>query len=255
MGENGDRMINFFSERNHYYPISQTEPQDVFIAGYPKSGNTWMQHITAALIFGIDPVHMPDKLAQELVPDEHVKFYYKRFAPFACFKTHGLPRPEMKRVIHLVRDGRDAMASYHAMKRALKSEVTLEEMIKEGKKLFPGKWAEHTRQWLANPYGAEIMILKYEDLLFHPMEQMNRICSFLNIERTDEEKERVIFGTSFDQMKSKELSSGWDNSRWKDYKDFVRKGKTGTYKKEIPEELLGYFEKESAEQLRYFGYI
>ena len=95
-----------------WQPIMATDPADVFIVAYPKSGITWLQNMVAATLYGLDPQRAPDSLVQELVPDVHYKQLYKRFRTPMVFKTHHLPRPEYRRVVYLLRDGRDVMVSY-----------------------------------------------------------------------------------------------------------------------------------------------
>lgn len=253
--ESDQKKFEKYLESQHFYPISHTLPEDVFIAGYPKSGNTWMQHLLASLLFGVEPQYLPDRLAQELVPDMHVKKYYKRFLPFSCFKTHAFPRPEYRKVIHLVRDGRDAMASYYAMNKALGKSSSLEEMIVDGKNLFPGKWHVHTRQWLDNPYDAEIIEVKYEDLLNEPQQELEKICAFLGLERSEDLIARCISGNSFKSMQKREKSYGMDNKKWNKDEKFVRKGKSGSYKTEVPDHLVQHFTDESSEELKHFGYL
>src|ERR1017187_5491754 len=79
--------------------IDRTNPEDIFIVGYPKSGNTWIQNMVAGVVFGVNPVLTPDTLIQDLVPDVHYRLYYKRYGTPMFFKSHHLPRPEYKRVI------------------------------------------------------------------------------------------------------------------------------------------------------------
>ena len=88
--------------RTDLMPITQFSDMDIFIAGYPKSGNTWLQNLITGIYFGVDPDLAPDTLIQELVPDIHFKKYYRRLKTPMFFKTHYLPRPEYKRVIYLV---------------------------------------------------------------------------------------------------------------------------------------------------------
>ena len=237
-----------------FIPIGETFDQDIFIAGFPKSGNTWMQNLIAGIQFGVDTSLLPDKLTQELVPDVHAKAYYKRFSDNVFFKTHELPNEHMKRVIHLVRDGRDVMASYYAMNLALGKKTTLKEMIVSGKDVYPTKWMEHSRQWLSNPYNADILIVKYEDLIQDTFNQMKRIIVFAKLERSDEVIERSIYGNSFGEMKRKEKEYGWNNKDWDPNQDFIRTGKIGSYKNEIPEDLIKIFETESKAELDYFDY-
>lgn len=237
------------------YPIDYVEPQDIFVAGYPKSGNTWMQHLMAGILYGIDTKYLPDKLTQEIVPNRHNKKYYRRFGQICVFKTHHLPKPHYRRVIHLVRDGRDAVASYYAMMRNLNEPFSLEEIIIEGRGLFPCKWHEHTKQWLENPYDAEVLRVRYEDLLQNPLYELTRICRFVRVERQSDELERVIEGCSFQEMKRKEREFGHYNPRWPRNKSFFRRGKIGSHREEIPEPFIDFFEKEACEYLTFLEYI
>lgn len=237
-----------------FLPIHKTSLNDVFIAGYPKSGNTWMQNLIAGLLFGIDGHYLPDQLTQELVPDVHSKKVYKKFYKSTFFKTHELPKSHMKRVIHLVRDGRDVMASYYAMNKAVGINCTLEEMIIHGQHLYISTWAQHTREWIRNPYSAEILVVKYEDLLKDTFNQLQRILEFTDINRPDDLINRTICGNNFSEMKRKEKEFGW-KEEWRPRGEFIRLGKIGSYKEEIPLDLIRHFEKNCHTELKYFSYI
>ena len=90
-------------------PIWETNPEDVFIVGYPKSGHTWLQNLVSGAVYGVDPARTPDRVIQELVPDIYERRFYRRSSTPMFFKSHELPKPEYKRVIYLLRDGRDAI--------------------------------------------------------------------------------------------------------------------------------------------------
>ncbi len=248
------KFFQMLSDQN-FQLISESHPDDIFIAGYPKSGNTWVQNLIAGVIYGIDTALLPDKLTQELVPDVHAKPTYKRFSSVTFFKTHDVPKPKMKRVIHLIRDGRDVISSYYAMNKALKIDVTLDKMIKDGTSLYPCKWHEHTRQWLNNPYDADLFVLKYEDLINEPFQSLKNLLNYFNIERSDEIIIKSIEGNSFKEMQRKEEKYGWYNQNWDKNEKFIRKGKIGSYKTEIPKDLITYFENEAQSELRNFYYI
>lgn len=248
-------------ERNEWdleVPISQTHDDDIFIVGYPKSGNTWMQSIISGLYYGIDTQYLPDRLAQEIIPDVHARRYYKRFGGINFFKSHHLPRPDYKNVIYIVRDGRDALISYYHFNLNLGLDFSLEDMILYGKGLFPSKWHEHLKQWIENPYSAKILFIRYEDLILNPLNEINRLCQFINIERDDEIVKRVIQGTAFSKMKDKaNIYDGMGHKLLEGEKgvNFFRSGKIGSYKNEIENRLLDYFDKESSVELKKFNYI
>lgn len=245
---------DFFTNSHNYESIEQNlTDNDIFIVGYPKSGNTWMQHIIASLVFQINPSTMPDKLVQDLVPDiYHIK-YFKRYWYFAFFKSHELPKPEYKKVIYLVRDGRDAMISYyHYLNKVENKPTTLKQLI-ENEDIFPSKWHIHLQSWKENPYNSEIIFVKYEDLLANTLKELKRICDFLNIERKQEVLEMVATGCNFSNMKAKNEEFGWGHRIIKN-NSFFRNGRRGDYLSEMPIELKEKFEKESIEMLKMYGY-
>jgi hypothetical protein len=81
--------------------IKETDPGDIFVVGYPKSGNTWMQYLLAGLGCGIDARLAPDSLVQELIPDMHSNRFYRRHLTPMFFKTHQLPQRQFRKVIYL----------------------------------------------------------------------------------------------------------------------------------------------------------
>ena len=162
-------------------------PDDIFIAGYPKSGNTWMQVLVSCITYGIDPDTSPDSLVQELVPDIHYKAHYKRFRETSCFKTHDLPRPEYRRVINIVSDGRDVLCSYKPYSEGLGGTFDTDSAIDDGSGLPFGAWQDHALAWDRNPFGAEKIVVRYEDLIDDCVGELGRISRFIGITRTRSE--------------------------------------------------------------------
>jgi hypothetical protein len=236
----------------NWYPIIEYSPEDVFIVGYPKSGHTWFQNLVVGIVYGLAPEYIPDTLVQEIVPDVHYKHYYKRYGTPMFFKSHHLPQPEYKRVVYLLRDGRDVMVSlYHHNAALTKEEVDFMGLVQGGGDM--GGWHKHVEAWLSNPYGAEMLIVKYEDLQQGERE-LARFCAFVGIERDKALLEKVYEGASFAKMRLKEVQSGWDDPRWPKDKPFVRRGQIGSYKDEMPQEILEAFMSVAGETLHKCGY-
>jgi len=108
------KINNTFQLKN-YTPIEDVYENDFFIAAFPKSGITWMQNLLVGILLDSTSIFLTPKLVNEIIPDLHAKTFYKRFFKNMFFKTHSLPEKQFKKVLHLVRDGRDAMVSYHKM--------------------------------------------------------------------------------------------------------------------------------------------
>jgi hypothetical protein len=147
------------------------------------------------------------------------------------------------------------MASYHSYNQSLGRDVSMEEMIEEGKYIFPCHWHKHTQRWLDNPHSAELIQVKYEDLHASPMEQISRICAFLAIERPDELLQRVVEGCSFRVMKERDQKYGRDNKEWPEHEEFIRRGVVGSYQDEIEPALVDTLERKAHQQLKQLGYL
>ncbi len=235
-------------------PIAQTEPADVFIVAYPKSGITWFQSLVAGAVYGLDPELAPDRLTQDLVPDVHYKSCYKRYRTPMLFKSHHLPRPEYRRVIYLLRDGRDVMVSYGHHLRALgRDDFGFAEMI-AGDGLFPCKWHEHVEQWTANPFAAEMLVVRYEDLQADAVRELARVCAFIAEPRDAAELARVAAKCSFAAMRRREARFGWDNPAWPKDRPFVRRGIAGSHRDEMPLDVLARFLADAGPTLRKLDY-
>ena len=234
--------------------ISESDPSDIFIAGYPRSGNTWMQYLIAGVTLGLDPRLASDSLVQSLVPDVHATRFYRRFGTPTFFKTHHLPRQEYRRVIYLVRDGRDAVVSYFHFLAALGNAPDCLKLVTTGEGLFPCRWHEHVEAWLANPHGAEMMLVRYEALREDTLNELQRICDFASIERERSVLERTTQNSTFAAMREREKTLGWAGS-WPKDKPFVRRGIVGSFKDEMPENVLEAFMKTSTSALKRLGYL
>ena len=247
-------------KRHEYLSINDTRDQDVFIAGFPKSGNTWMQNLITGILLDSTSFRITPKIVSEIVPDVHAKKYYKRTRPDMIFKTHNLPDERMKRVIHLVRDGRDAMISYHKMEvnRDRNYKFSIEDMIKGGKGVYPAKWNVHTKAWIENPFNADLMVIKYEDLLNESLTEMIKIAKFLNIEMSEKRLAEIYEANHISILRKKVVEYGWDYDyvyKNKTSESFFRKGTSGSHESEIDANLTSYFVNESKAELNHFGYI
>jgi hypothetical protein len=240
---------------------------DVFIIGHPKSGHTWFQNLVAGVIYGIDLDYTPYSVVWELVP-EHNWPYFKRYSTPMFFKTHDLPKPKYRRVVYMLRDGRDVMVSYyHYLKVTRKQEEKKTDFLKvvQGQQgIYPfKKWHEHVELWLANPYQAQLLVIKYEDLLQNTVEELQRFCEFMKVKRDRAGLAQVAEKASFRKMREKERRHGlekpeWQRPDWPNWpkeKRFMRRGEMGSYKDEMPAEVLEAFLRDAGETLRKFGYL
>lgn len=238
-------------------PIADTRAEDVFIVGFPKSGNTLMQHILAHLYFGFNE-QTNRTLINLATSDIYASTHYHRFGPVSFFKSHELPQPSYKRVIYILRDGREALLSYYHMLKNMGTDMDLNALYAGKMKFFGALWHEHVDQWEANPYQADILFVKYEDLLENKRNELERICSFLDIERSQEALEKVADLTSLEHMKHLEKQEDWKamkSGKFESGKSFVRKGGKNSYTEEVDPKMITTFEKMSKVTLKKYKYL
>lgn len=237
-------------------PISNTDPSDIFIAGYPKSGNTWVQCLLASAIYGLDSSIAPDLLVQDLVPDVHSRLYYKRYRKSCFFKTHALPQPEYRRVIYLLRDGRDVMVSYRHLLEALRKQpIDFLQLVNSKNEIIPTHWHEHVEQWLSNPHKAEMIVVRYEDMQKDAVGELKRMCEFAGEPREQSVLELSVARSSFSVMQNREKKLGWENKEWPKDKPFIRRGKVGSHEDEMPADVKAAYLARAGATLKKMGYI
>jgi len=241
---------------NGLRPIDQFAETDVFIVGYPKSGNTWMQYLLASAFYGIDLEVAPDALVQDLVPDVHFKKFYKPYFPVTFFKSHFLPRPDYRKVVYLLRDGRDAMVSYwHFLRDVCAKEIDFAEWVRSGDYLFPCKWHEHIERWHENPHNAQILTVRYEDLKRDAAAELARIAEFSGFKRERAALEAAANSASFTSMKRREAQFAWESPSIPKTGRFIRKGQIGSHRDEMPPAALEAFLLEAGAALKQTGYL
>ncbi len=235
-------------------PITKYLPKDIFVVGFPKSGNTWFQNFSAGILYGFDVAITPDSVIQELVPDVHYKRFYKRFGTPTIFKSHERARSDYRRVVYLLRDGRDVMVSYRHYRSALLGREPTPEEIDSFADEDARSWSRHVSEWLDNPYQAELIKIRFEDLLTDPVRELRRFCEFGGFERKEQFLRTLAEQASFVSMRAKEIRFGWNNPAWPRNRFFLRRGIAGSYQDELDPRHLEIFLKYGADTLLRNGY-
>jgi hypothetical protein len=128
-------------------------------------------------------------------------------------------------------------------------------LVQTGENLFPCKWHEHVEQWLANPYGAQMISVRYEHLQADPAAQLQRISEFAGLPREAGALEAAAKSASFSAMKRREASFAWENPQIPKSKQFIRRGQIGSYRDEMPPAVRDAFMKEAAAMMSKAGYL
>jgi Sulfotransferase domain len=196
-----------------------SERSVVWIASYPKSGNTWLRFLICNLAFGA--VESAADLNQ-LAPDLHELREEPNFAgQRILLKTHfpcsrRLPFVERSAAaIYVVRDPADVMLSnYHySMRSAGPSNTTAADLaayldrflLARGDprwvQLGMGSWEDNVRSWLKPAQEFPILRLRYEDMLRNTAQAASVLCQFLSLPRTAEQIAAAVAASSFTRLR------------------------------------------------------
>ncbi len=163
----------------------------IWIASYPRSGNTLVRIILNS-VFGYgtyskynDPADIgADRKMMELVGhkmlDSNWDDAYRKMKQsdrLYFVKTHNYPEDDSK-AIYVARDGRCSIVSYWHYLIDFGKEHPLSDFIK-GTVGF-GSWSEHLNAW--DPFNRNnTLLIKYEDLLTNPINEIDKIAKFTDL--------------------------------------------------------------------------
>jgi hypothetical protein len=95
--------------------------------------------------------------------------------------------------------------------------------------------------------------VRYEVLLADPETEFLRLARFLNLSVSSERISEIVRWTSMKALKGRERRDGW-NHYWPSDKQFFRRGIAGSFKDEMPAEVLEEFEARYGNELEALGY-
>lgn len=150
-----------------WYRHRRLRDSDVFLASYPRSGNTWISFLIYELLTGKEAAFED---VNRIVPNVARSSEGREGLPGRgrFLRTHELPRREYRKSIYLVRDVRDVVISEYEFLRFLGLfDQDLDEFLKmflKGRVNGLGGWLNHVRSWLAVRKNdpARCLWLKYE---------------------------------------------------------------------------------------------
>ena len=266
--ERRDRFLlpRLSSERWQELQSFHLKDGDVFIAGFPKSGTTWMQQIVKLLRSGGD-VRLDRAIPWLEVMDSD---FGKRlgFTPDMAtssdiispraFKTHfpyelvpgGLPHTTPAKYIYVMRNPKDVCVSYWHHRNFIGTyawDEHFSEFVSIGAKW--GGWFYHILGWWKHRDSPNILYIKYKDLKTDPLTAISTIAQFIGIQNmTDELLQNTLQKSSFSSMKA-DLSC---NNSWlfrsgllfekAGSGEFIRNGEVGSWRDQFSEEQSKVFD-------------
>jgi aryl sulfotransferase len=192
----------------------------VWIASYPKSGNTWVRFLLHHYLYG--ELRESSKLAAR-IPDIHVD-PIPAAAPGrpVLAKTHWTLTPAMphvnqtERAIYITRHPKDVAASlvsFYRLRDAT-STWTDEQMIRlfiqsggdpSMIKMGFGSWVENVTTWILQR-RFPVLVVRYEDLRADSARELTRMIEFLGSEADPARISAAAAACTFDRMRALEVS-------------------------------------------------
>ncbi len=223
------------------------QPKIIWIASYPKSGNTWIRFMLLNLLLGRQA---STENMDKFIPDIHVLMPDYMYPPRLNFppgattlmKSHFMLWPKMPFInltagfIYIVRNPLDVVASavnYEFLKKPVSAnpgdrqqarDQYVRDFIAHG--AVPGwiearwgSWDQNVRSYALDKPPYPGLILKYEDIVRDPLAQLTRITAFLGQQFEPQRLQEAVEASSFDNMRAIEDQE-------------VREGKPGFFSRE-----------------------
>ena len=278
----------------------------VWLASFPKSGNTWVRAMISSLIYSDNGVfnfeiikkiqQFPNKKHFEKFTDKYQNVQeLKKFWVAAqeqinldkkikFLKTHHINckideypftnKNNTLATIYVVRDPRSLVESfsnyYKINKDAAIKSITSKELVSgagfiknKQNNVFTiiGSWSDHYNSW--TKANANLLILKYEDLLIDTLKELNKIIVFLKkfivFNYNDFKIQNIISSTSFENLEKMEKEIGFfevaDIENNQNKIKFFNKGKQNDWRKYLNENEIEYISSKFNYEMKELGYI
>ncbi|MEX0808674.1 MAG: sulfotransferase domain-containing protein [Dongiaceae bacterium] len=197
----------------------------IWIASYPRSGNTWLRFLLGNLIGG--PIEQSGQLLN-LIPDIHrgISALHLHGPRSTLIKTHWAWHPELPLredtfgAIYLSRDPVEVLESnlrFHARRHvgddpasaAERRRQWIDDYIENGgsrrwRHDGFGSWEENVASWTESKLPYPRLVLHYERLKSDPAGVLREIGRTLNLERSDDAIKAAIAASSVERLRAME---------------------------------------------------
>ncbi|XP_040911322.1 cytosolic sulfotransferase 3-like [Toxotes jaculatrix] len=250
----GVSMTHYFTDNWENIQNFQARPDDVLIATYPKAGTTWVSYILDLLYFGKTaperqtsiPIYQRVPFLEIAIPSIEPGKDLADKLPTSprLIKTHFpvqfVPKSFWEqncRMIYVARNAKDNIVSFFHFDQMTMIQpeagdwTSYLQRFKEGKLVF-GSWYDHVNDWWKKKQTySNLHYMFFEDLVEDTGREIDKLCCFLGLSLSAEDKKQITGGVQFDNMKKNKMTN-YSTFPAMDFKisTFMRKGKVGDWK-------------------------
>ena len=236
--------------KRHFRDRAWLAEADVAFVSFPKSGRTFVRAMLAHLYdrrFGIDQRELLEFPALARAPADVPKILFTHDQD-AMLEPHEIAVDEAayagRRIVFLARHPGDvAVSRYHHLKHRSKdparrrlADQPLDEFVWTAQGGIPSITA-YMNAWAAlSARRGELLLMRYEDVLAEPGEQLRRFVEFIDLDCSATEIADAVEFARIDNLKAKERAGFFTSDRLqaRDSRDAlsgkVRKGQAGGYR-------------------------
>ena len=266
----------------------------VWLASYPKSGNTWLRLFLDSYFSNIkNNFNLGGFLEEKDLKEQNINYYnYLEIVKnwkvlqdkinlngkINLLKTHNAmctinnikfsDKSNTAGVIYLIRDPRDVLISYskhlgqthkdvlNGMLDPQNSELATDKSGKDFRRTIMGKWNDHYNSWMSYKEN-EILVIKYENLIKDTANQFLKILSYLKKINNFEINQNYL-KLAIEKTSFTKLQLNERKYGFKEatkHTPFFRSGKSNQWKNELEPEIRSTIEKEFELEMKGLGYI
>ncbi|GAA0528399.1 hypothetical protein FHS83_002302 [Rhizomicrobium palustre] len=115
-------------------------------------------------------------------------------------------------------------------------------------------WSHHVRSW-CDESGLSVLVIRYEDLKSDTLESLRRIVAFCGLSSDEQRLTHAVSNSRFERLKEVELTGGFREHSECARGSFFRKGQTGSWRQELPSELVRRLVDVHGDVMTRFGYL
>ena len=275
----------------------------VWLASYPKSGNTWTRAILSNLMLDPDNIDinalntdgiassrkwfdtsylfnsalLTNNEADALRPKLYI--YTANIVKRLLYvKTHDaafnvnttatpmFPAEATFGAVYIIRNPLDVVVSLDNH-----NAITIEEAVKcmnsthyslahSWKRLNNqlrqklGNWSEHVQSWVERTDGINLLIIRYEDLLYDGINTVTKLAQFANLPANSKLIADAVANSAFENLKAQEQTTAF-KEKPVGASSFFREGKSGGWRKHLNDRQMQMIITKHSSVMHRFGYL